>query len=195
MRLLIFSDVHGDAGALKRLMEREADYYFAAGDLANWGRGLEKMGPIMEPKAVRVYVIPGNHESASDVAAFCEQFGFYDFHAKSGELDGHTIAALGYSNPTPFHTPGEYSEEQIAEKLSALDSPEILICHCPPKDTKLDEAFVGHHYGSTAVREFIEAKQPAYFFCGHIHEAMGSSEEIGRTKGFNVGKQGYLLEL
>ncbi len=38
-RLLVFSDIHNDARALERLMAIEADFYFAAGDLVNWGRG------------------------------------------------------------------------------------------------------------------------------------------------------------
>jgi predicted phosphodiesterase len=41
MKLLIFSDIHGDRHALERLMDTEADYYFAAGDLCDWGRGIE----------------------------------------------------------------------------------------------------------------------------------------------------------
>jgi Icc-related predicted phosphoesterase len=45
------------------------------------------------------------------------------------------------------------------------------------------------------VREFIEKHQPAYFFCGHIHEAEGVAMEMGKTRAWNVGKQGYLLEL
>ena len=31
-----------------------------------------------------------------------------------------TSPGLGYSNPTPFNTPGEYSEPQIAERLAAV---------------------------------------------------------------------------
>ncbi|MBZ5609845.1 MAG: hypothetical protein LAP38_16410 [Acidobacteriia bacterium] len=45
MKLLIFSDIHGDKAALEKLMATEADYYFADGDLANWGRGIEQLGP------------------------------------------------------------------------------------------------------------------------------------------------------
>jgi len=29
MRLLVFSDIHGNKSALERLMDTEADYYFA----------------------------------------------------------------------------------------------------------------------------------------------------------------------
>jgi Icc-related predicted phosphoesterase len=45
------------------------------------------------------------------------------------------------------------------------------------------------------VRDFIQKHQPAYFFCGHIHEAEGVEVEIGKTRSRNVGKKGHLLEL
>ena len=51
-KVLVFSDIHNDARALLRLMAIEADAYFCAGDLVNWGRGLEKIpSPLLEPKS------------------------------------------------------------------------------------------------------------------------------------------------
>lgn len=193
----MFSDIHGDKSALERLMEIDADYYFAGGDLANWGRGLDQLAPILQKRAARMYVIPGNHESEQDIAQMCEQYGFHDFHGKTLQLGSYTVAGLGYSNPTPFNTPGEYSEQELAarlEKFAGLE-PLILICHTPPKDSKLDRAGEGQHFGSTAVRDFIERHQPAYFYCGHIHEAAGQEETFGRTQGWNVGKRGEVLDL
>ncbi len=195
MKLLIFSDIHGDQAALKRLVNEEADYYFAAGDLATWGRGLDRLGPILQSRAGRVYVIPGNHESAADIVRLCDKYGLQDFHGRSITINGHIVAGLGYSNPTPFHTPGEYSEEELAQRLDAFTSPEILICHCPPKDTRLDLAGPGQHFGSVSVRNYLEKIQPAYFYCGHIHESAGATDRIGRTIGYNVGKQGRVLEV
>jgi len=197
MRLLIFSDIHGDKAALTKLMDSEADYYFAAGDLANWGRGLEQMGPLMQKRADRMYVLPGNHESEDDIARFCDQYGFRNFHGQTIEIEGYKVAGMGYSNPTPFNTPGEYSEKELAsrlDKFSGLD-PLVLICHAPPKDTKLDRVGEGQNFGSTAVREFVAKAQPIYFFCGHIHEAAGQQDTIGRTLGWNVGKRGHVLVL
>jgi Icc-related predicted phosphoesterase len=197
MKLLIFSDIHGDKAALEKLMAMEADYYFADGDLANWGRGLDQLGPIMQKRAERMYVLPGNHESEADIARFCGQYGFHNFHGQTIDVAGFKVAGLGYSNPTPFDTPGEYSEEELAsrlEKFSSLD-PLILICHAPPKNTKLDRADEGQHFGSQAVRDFIDRHQPRYFYCGHIHEAAGQTEVLGRTQGSNVGKRGMLLDL
>ena len=91
------------------------------------------------------------------------------------QIAGYHVAGLGYSNPTPFDTPGEYSEQELKERLdrfSGLD-PLVLICHTPPKGTALDRAGEGKHFGSDAIREFIEREQPRYFYCGHIHEAAG----------------------
>lgn len=197
MDLLIFSDIHADSSALERLMNTEADRYFAAGDLVNWGEGLKGMGPSLERHAENMYVLPGNHESEADVAALCSEFGLHDFHGSTIQLNGYHVAGLGYSNPTPFNTPGEYSEEQLAERLRRFAglSPLILICHCPPKETALDRVRQGVHFGSTAVREFIEKEQPEYFFCGHIHEAAGVETTLGKTRGCNVGKKGYLLRI
>jgi|SRR5579862_6414947 len=196
-RLLIFSDIHNDARALEKLMDIEADYYFCAGDLVSFQRGLDKMGGILKRRGDRMYVLPGNHESSHDIAEFCERFGFVDFHGKSIEIAGAHVAGLGYSSPTPFNTPGEYSEEEIEERLAKFADldPLVLICHAPPLDTQLDRIREGLHGGSRAVREFIKRKHPRDFFCGHIHEAEGVVEQIGATRAQNVGKRGYLLEI
>jgi hypothetical protein len=74
-------------------------------------------------------------------------------------------------------------------------TPLILICHCPPRGTPLDRAGEGLHYGSTAIRKFIDEHAPTYFFCGHIHEAEGVRAAIGATAAVNVGKRGFLLEI
>lgn len=197
MRLLLFSDIHSDLRTLERHIETEADYYIAAGDLVSWGRHLDKAARILARKADRVGVIPGNHESEQEIEKVCDRYGLANLHGRLVEVGGQAIAALGYSNLTPFRTPGEYTEQEFAERFAQFDGlhPRVMVCHCPPKDTVLDRAGEGKHFGSAAVREFIEREQPEYFFCGHIHEAEGSEARLGRTLAINVGKRGYLLEL
>lgn len=194
---LIFSDLHNDTRALEKLLDIEADYYFAAGDLVSWARGLDKMGGIMKRRADRMYVLPGNHESENDIAGFCEHHGFVNFHGGTLEVNGTHITGLGYSSPTPFNTPGEYSESELAARLSKFEplKPLVLICHAPPLNTALDRVREGLHAGSSAVREFIDKHQPSHFFCGHIHEAEGAVIQMGATRAQNVGKRGYLLQL
>jgi hypothetical protein len=107
------------------------------------------------------------------------------------------VIGLGYSNPTPFDTPGEYSEEELATRLHAFDGvkPMIAVCHAPPWGTALDRITNLKHVGSRSMREFIEREQPRFFFCGHIHEAAGAQDTLGITSAMNVGKKGYLLDL
>lgn len=196
-RALIFSDIHNDSKALEKLMDIEADYYFAAGDLVNWARGLDRMGEVMKRRADKMYVLPGNHESAGDIDALCSRFGFVNFHRRTMQIGATHVAGLGYSSPTPFDTPGEYSEEEIATRLAKFADlkPLVLICHAPPLNTALDRIKEGLHGGSRSVAEFIAAHQPAYFFCGHIHEGEGVVIEMGSTRAQNVGKKGYVLDL
>lgn len=201
MKLLVFSDLHSDRAALARLMEQEADLYLCAGDLVNWARGLEAMGDLMRPKADRMLVIPGNHESPADIAAFCQQYGFVNLHGQTRQFLTAAgpvwLGALGCSNPTPFQTPGEYTEAQLAEHLAPMASlsPLVLVCHCPPKQTPLDRAGEGKHFGSTAIADFLSQHQPALFFSGHIHESQGAECRLGQTIGRNPGKKGYLVDL
>jgi hypothetical protein len=196
VKLLIFSDIHNDTRALERLMDVEADYYFAAGDLVSWSRGLDRCGEIMQRRAAHVHVLPGNHESHSQILSFCGKYGFHDFHGQCIEAGGYHIAGLGYSNPTPFNTPGEYSEPELARRLAPFAGlkPLVLICHCPPHGTPLDRVRFGLHAGSRSVRRFIEEHQPEFFFCGHIHEAEGVSVQLGKTRAVNTGPKGYLLD-
>ena len=196
-RFLIFSDIHHDWKALEKLMSIEADAYFCAGDLANWSRGLDKAGEVMKARGGRMYVIPGNHESERDIETFCELFGFVNFHGKAEIVEGVRVAGLGYSTITPFDTPGEYTEEQIAARLApfAEFQPQVLICHSPPLNTPLDRIREGLRAGSRSVREFIESHHPAHFFCGHIHEAEGVVVQMGSTRAMNVGKKGWLLDI
>jgi Icc-related predicted phosphoesterase len=197
MKFLIFSDLHGDGWALERLVSRPADVYVSAGDLSNFGRGLEPLGELLRPLGERAWVLPGNHETEEENRAFCSRYGLVDFHRQVRTAGKTRWAGLGYSNPTPFDTPGEYTEEEISEALASFAglAPFYAVIHFPPHDTKLDQVSPGRHAGSRTLRAWVEREQPLYLFCGHIHECGGQSDRIGATQCFNVGKQGYLLEI
>jgi Icc-related predicted phosphoesterase len=131
---------------------------------------------------------------------------------------GQELASLGWSNPTPWHTPRECSEEELATKLrrleGAIHEPKtcVLNIHPPPYDSTLDMAAKldqsvspprpitsgGHQVlipvGSTSVRSTIERLQPMLMLCGHIHETRNAAN-IGRTTCINPGSEygsGYL---
>ena len=54
MKIQVFSDIHNDTRALDRLLDIEADYYIAAGDMVTWARGIEKIGPVLSRRAERM---------------------------------------------------------------------------------------------------------------------------------------------
>jgi Icc-related predicted phosphoesterase len=197
MKVQIFSDIHGDVRSLERLMSLPADIHISAGDLATFGRGLDRCGPVLEKFGERVWVLPGNHETDVQSREFCARYGLTDFHRQVRQLGATQWGGLGYSNPTPFDTPGEYTEEQIIEALELFRgrSPLYLVVHLPPHGTRLDEFAPGGHAGSPALREWVEREQPEMLFCGHIHECAGRSDQIGRTRCFNVGQAGYVMEI
>jgi Icc-related predicted phosphoesterase len=201
VKILIFSDIHGDIGAVERIAAQAADVYIAAGDLGVFGRDLERPAEVLGPLGNRVWLLPGNHETHEQTRALSEEFGFVDFHRQVRRVESARgaiyFAGLGYSNVTPFNTPGEYSEEEIAQALAAFDGirPLYLIVHFPPQGTKLDEFAPGNHAGSPALRAWVEREQPAKLFCGHVHETAGLTDRLGATECRNVGKQGYVLEI
>ena len=49
--------------------------------------------------------------------------------------------------------------------------------------------------GSQALRKAIKEFQPDLFISGHIHEAEGFQEKIGKTRVINVGKKGKIIEI
>ena len=197
MKVLIFSDIHGDIRALEKLVSQPADVYIAAGDLSTFRKSLDRCGEVLAPLGEKVWVLPGNHETHEDMRELCRRFGFVDFHRQVRQIGSTNWAGLGYSNITPFNTPGEYTEEQIQEALAEFDglSPLYVVAHVPPKNSQLDEFAPGQHGGSPALSAWVERVQPLYLFCGHIHECEGRSDQIGRTQCFNVGKAGYTLEV
>jgi Icc-related predicted phosphoesterase len=196
-KVLVFSDIHGDTRALEKIVAQPADIYIADGDLSTFGKGLDRCGEILAPLQERLWVLPGNHESHDEIREFCSRFGFVDFHRTVRRIGETHWAGFGYSNITPFKTPGEYTEVEIGEALTAFDglSRLYLVAHVPPFDSKLDEFAAGKHAGSTALRSWIDRQQPEYLFCGHIHECAGREDLIGQTHCFNVGKPGVVVEV
>ncbi len=197
MKVLIYSDIHADYRALDQILTHPADFYVLAGDLTLFGRGLNSAGEKLHSLGERLWMMPGNHETEAEIAEFCNKHGFLFFHRAVLKRGDVNFAGLGYSNPTPFNTPGEYTEERIAQELEAFRGLDnlVLICHCPPYGTRLDEVSPGRHTGSPVLRAFVEKEQPRYLICGHIHECQGKEDLIGETYCFNAGKLGYLLEI
>lgn len=189
-----FGDIHEQTGQIHLIPDlAQAEAVIVSGDLTNRGRAsaarrilaeIEKCNP-------RIYAQIGNMDFP-EVEQFLETQGM-NIHARGVDL-GHGIGLMGvgYSNPTPFGTPGEVPDEQLAVWLAQAHKAVehlpylLLVAHNPPFDTPTDKVGGSVSVGSHAVRKFIEEVQPEVCLTGHIHEARAEAR-IGRTRIINPG--------
>ncbi len=199
MKLLLFSDLHCDAGAARQLVERArtADLVVGAGDFGTVRRGLAKTLDVLRAIEAPAVVVPGNGESFEELQAACRSWSsVHVLHGSGTAIDGVDIFGLGGGVPvTPFGDwSWDFTEEQAAQLLADCPQGGILVSHSPPKGAA-DVSSAGGSFGSTAVREAVEAKHPRLVVCGHIHESWGRQEKIGDSLVVNAGPQGVELEL
>ncbi len=164
----------------------------------------------LKPTGVKIFITPGTDD----------RFIIDEVLAKSryvqnpeGKVvlvdDDHEMISSGWSNPTPWNSPRETSEEELQKKIEAMASKVhnmqncIFNMHCPPIDTPLDPApkiskdlkaktSGGQSEmisaGSRAVRNAITKYQPLIGLHGHIHESKGAVN-LGRTLCVNPGSE------
>jgi uncharacterized protein len=161
---------------------------------------------------IRCLAMPGNDDGqfVSDVLSDAPLIENCDQSVV--DVDGLQVVSLGYSNPTPWNSPRELSEEDISSRIKALRAtvddaqPVIFNLHVPPFNSGLDNApaikedlsLVGGAHaryvpvGSKAVRTAIEEYHPLLALHGHIHESRGTAKIEGTVcvnpgSEYNVG--------
>jgi len=174
MRILAFSDLHGEEAALEALkaLTPQFDKVFICGDVSRT-QSFAKEVLDSFPDAL---VIPGNWDSELMHETFSASGNW--LHERRVELDGGLNAVgFGLSNITPFGTYGEITEDEIYERMSRLpiDGDTILMLHCPPKG-HFDLTGRGTHAGSSSILRIIEEKRPLAALFGHVHEHSGSEK-------------------
>lgn len=171
-------------------------------------RWMTLLGERLGHTGVAVYTMLGNDDvpeladvlRAASVATYAED-------AIVELPGGFEMLSVGFSTPTPWHTPRELSEEELSERIETLASrlrdPSMAIfnLHCPPADTHLDQAAkldadlrpvvdasgpVMTSVGSVAVREVLERHQPLLGLHGHVHESP-AIQRLDRTVCINPG--------
>jgi hypothetical protein len=130
------------------------------------------------------------------------------------ELDeNHEMVNSGWTNPTPWNTHREESEEALLTRLEGIiskvrnPSQAVFNLHAPPYGSGLDEApeltkdmrlaYAGRSMmpvGSRSVMSVIDKYQPLLGLHGHIHEGKGT-RKYKKTLCINPGsmyEQGML---
>ena len=164
---------------------------------------------------IKCFVTGGNDDDPEVLEAIRGE-GRESFFACEGQVvqvdDSHTMASVGFSNPTPWKTPREIPDERLGEIIEGMCAQVKDFSHCifnfhvPPLDSTLDSCpkldwatepptpivsggqivFAGA--GSQAVRSAIEKYQPMLGLHGHIHESQGVMK-LGKTTCINPGSE------
>ncbi len=159
---------------------------------------------------VQFYMMPGNDDDRGVDAMIAQSSYIINPVGKTIQLnEHHEMISFDYANPTPWHTPREWSEEEYYEHVKASANTlknvnnAVFMIHVPPYDSGIDTApeldktlrpkvtmgdVLRVPVGSTGVRRAIQEFQPLVSVHGHVHEA-GGQARIGRTTCFNAGSE------
>ncbi len=195
MNLVTLSDLHGKLSVVARMAGdlARADVVLLVGDITQFGGEQEVSRIIAQLRSRTDALVLG-------VAGNCDRAGVEDWlaaesmslHGRHVVHEGVAFLGCGMSLPCPGKTPGETTEEGLADVLARatdhldVSLPKVLVCHQPPKGTKVDAVAAGNHVGSLAVRGFIEREEPVLVVTGHIHEAR-CVDTLGPTTIVNAG--------
>ena len=159
----------------------------------------------LEGKPFQMYMAPGNDDWFVIDDMIDNAKLVHPCDARVVEVDHHEMITSSDSNPTPWQTPREMSEEDLEKKLRELvakvknHETAIYNFHVPPYGysldlcPKLDEnltmaADEKIHAGSVGAKRVIEEYQPLLGLHGHIHESRGA-QKAGRTLLINPGSE------
>src|SRR4051794_19282089 len=191
MKLLLFSDLHNDTGAARRLAARArgADVVIAAGDFCNAHHNLRACIDVLRAIDRPTVLVAGNNETPDELRQACRGWASASvLHGSAVTIAGVEFFGLGGGVPiTPFGSWSfDLTEEQAADLLAGCPPGCVLVSHSPPKGA-VDVSSRGQSLGSVAVRAAIERVRPALVVCGHIHNSAGEQATIGPTPVVNAG--------
>lgn len=195
-KILAASDIHGDTDATKKLAAKakkeDVDLVVLAGDLSGFVETEGILKPFMDNDQ-KVVFVPGNWDSSVTADVLTKMYGVKNVgrhYVKYGD-----VGVFGVGSPDGQL---DLNEEKAFNKLKKdfgkikdLEK-KIMVSHIHAAGTKSEFSGIP---GSTGVRKAIEEFQPDIFLSGHIHEAEGLKDQVGKTKVFSVGEKGKIIEI
>ncbi|MDE4907098.1 metallophosphoesterase [Methanogenium marinum] len=178
-KILLLTDIHGKYDTISDFMECDPDIVIIAGDITDCGDPQEA-NEVLRQIDVPCFAIPGNCD-LPEILNVIEYSDAVNLHGTSLEIGNTTFTGVGGSNPTPFNTPFELSEEELCELLEKAKKRgrqnvhNVLICHAPPYCT-LDD-IGGTHVGCKCFRDNLSDFD--LVCCGHIHDHTGAVDIEG----------------
>src|SRR3989338_7788481 len=198
LKILAAGDLHGDKKLIERLAKKaekeNVDLVILAGDLTGW---VETNGIIkpFKDKNKKVLIIPGNWDSFATVDFLANVYGVKNIHGYSVTYENIGIfGAGGARGPGPGDTTDTEIFKALEKAHSSLKGIEkkIMVTHMHPFGSKSEFSGIP---GSKSIEKAIKKFHPDILLHGHIHEAGGMEEIIGKTRVINVGREGKIIEI
>jgi len=195
MKILAFVDVHEDMKALNKIIDKSKDVKLlvCAGDLTVFEQNMDLMLSMLNNTGKPVLMIPGNHETSTNLRKACSLFkNIIYLHKRSYEVAnylflGHGGGGFSTHNPQFEKIAKVFSKKITKEKIT------ILVSHEPPYGTKLD--FINGHCGSKSLRKFIDKNPLKLVICGHLHENKNKIDKINGALIINPGPYGKIIKI
>jgi len=198
LRILAAADIHGESKTALKLAKKaekeNVDLVILCGDIMGFSETSNIIKPFKE-KNKRVIILPGNWDSFATADFLAEFYGVKNIHGYSLRCGNvGFFGAGGAEGPGPGRTSDKELLETLKKAHNGLKGIEkkIMITHMHPSDTLSEISGIP---GSKAITKAISQFKPDILIHGHIHEAEGIEEIVGKTKVINVGKSGTIIEI
>jgi Icc-related predicted phosphoesterase len=216
MKILIGSDYHCKPHLLQQALDLipEVDGYINCGDFCAWA-GVQrssrtsnhtlKIGQeieLLQNFLAKVdhlgkpwLFLPGNHDpSAAVLDPLAGSCGRMATASALITWQGLQVLLIPWTPPCGWNW--TLTSTHLQELLQTYTSMtvDLIISHGPPRGI-LDEGGKWYHSNTPTLRPLVDALQPRYFFCGHMHWDGGKVETHGSTVFVNAALHNLVIEI
>ena len=198
LKILAAADIEGSSTAAKKLSlkaeKEKVDLIVLCGDITGFVETKNIIKPFKD-KNQRVLIIPGNHDSFATTDFLAEIYGVRNIHGYSVKYEDVGFFGAGGADIGPS---GMISEAELMRTLEKAHSgikgieKKIMVTHMHPSGSLSEFSGIP---GSESIKKAIKKFKPDFLLHGHIHEAAGLEQKIGKTKVINVGREGRIIEI
>lgn len=197
LKVLAVSDVHADKAFINQLAaqatKENVDLVILAGDLTQADQNTEGIIGPFKAAGKQVLLIHGNHEPAATADFLSQLYDVTNLNGYGINVKGVGIFGAGGAAPGPYPTDADeiYTNlKQGHDRIKNLTR-KLLVTHEQPEDSNMSLGYPGN----LAIRKAIETFKPDIAICGHIHQAGGIEEKIGKTRVINVARTPKIFEM
>ena len=194
LKILAAADIHGSKDIAEKLAAKaeknNVDLVILAGDIHGMFDTEGVIGPFKKRKQ-KVVFVPGNWDSSMESELLSHVYGIKNIDNYYVTYKDNAIIGIG-SPDFQLSLDERKAFKNLKKNFERIKSKgkRILVSHLHAAGTKAEKT---GFRGSTALRKAIDEFKPDIFIAGHIHEAEGIEELIGKTKVFQIGEKGKII--